>query len=338
MRARLVVFLIVGVGALGALLFMREVMRNRDFDRSGFTLKKLRVLTYSTFVSTNGPGGDLIRKFQQFCQCKVDVTSVSDAGLLLERVKVSSGGAPFDLVIGLDQNMLEQAKKFAWREMDASEIQFRPEIEAFRKGDEFLPFDWSPLTFVYRKSEEPVPQNLADLMNPRYKGQFLLQDPRASSPGLQFYNWILTLVDEPDRFLAEIKSNVHSVSPSWAFAYGQFQKKQGRFVFSYLTSLAFHWGVENDRSYDVLRFSEGHPVQVEYAAIPADCRNCELAVQFTEMMLTTEGQTVIMNKNFMLPVLKGVEEGTVYAELPQLKTIPTKLGEDLWHWDQVFAR
>lgn len=339
MRTRLIVFLILGVGALASLLFMRELLRNRDFDRSGFVEKKLRILTYATFVSANGPGGDLIQRFQEFCQCKVDVTSVAEAGLLLERLQISSGGTPFDLVIGLDQNMLEQAKKFAWREMDAGEIQFRPEIAEYAKGGEFLPYDWSPLTFVYRKSNEPIPQKLSDLTDPKFKKQFLLQDPRASSPGLQFYNWIKAEKGvETSAFLRALKPNVHSISPSWAFAYGQFQKKQGRFVFSYLTSLAFHWGMEKDRDFDVLRFPEGHPVQVEYAAIPAECRLCERAVQFTELMLTSEGQSTIMNKNFMLPVIEGIENGTVYAELPKLKTIRAITGEDLKDWDQTFGQ
>lgn len=339
MRTRLVVFLILGVGALASLLFGRELLRNRDFDRSGFAEKKLRILTYATFVSANGPGGDLIQRFREFCQCKVDVTSVTEAGLLLERLKIGSGGTPFDLVIGLDQNMLEQARKFAWREMDAGEIQFRPEMAELAKGGEFLPYDWSPLTFVFRKSGASIPKNLNQLTDAQYKGQFLLQEPRASSPGLQFYNWIKTVKGaETAEFLKSFKPNVHSVSPSWAFAYGQFQKNQGRFVFSYLTSLAFHWGIEKNRDYEVLSFPEGHPVQVEFAAIPADCRQCEEAVQFTELMLTSEGQATIMNKNFMLPVIQGIEDNTVYAELPKLKTIPTVPGEDLKDWDQVFGQ
>ncbi|NJL25998.1 MAG: hypothetical protein HC902_13080, partial [Calothrix sp. SM1_5_4] len=41
-------------------------------------------------------------------------------------------------------------------------------------------------------------------------------------------------------WLEGFRPNVQSVSPSWSFAYGLFKKEQVRFVFSYLTSLAYH--------------------------------------------------------------------------------------------------
>lgn len=340
MRARLIVFLILGVSCVFGLLFMRELIRNKGLNRDQFVEQKVRLLTYSTFVSQTGPGPELIKKFQETCKCKVDVTSVSDAGLLLERLKIGAGGAHFDVVVGFDQLMLEQARKnFAWREFDISGIEWRPEIESYAKSGEFLPLDWSPLTFVYRKSDLPVPEKFSELLEPQYRKTFLLQDPRASSPGLQFYNWTRTLNGGKNaEFLKDLKANVQSVSPSWAFAYGQFKKEQGRFVWSYLTSLAFHWGIENDRRYQVVSFPEGHPVQVEYAGVPAQCTQCELGVQFVEHLLQPENQRVIMEKNFMLPVLKDIEKGTVYGELPKLKTIQIETGKDLRDWDQVFSR
>ncbi len=340
MRSRVVIFLVLGVSAVFGLLFMRELIRNKGLDREQFVEKKMRLLTYSTFVTATGPGPELIQKFQAACKCKVDVTTVSDAGILLERLKIGLGGAHFDVVVGLDQLMLDQARKdFAWRELDTEGTNWRPEIEAFAKSAEFVPLDWSPLTFVYRKSDLPVPEKFAELLEPQYRKQILLQDPRASSPGLQFYNWTRTLngAKNPE-FLKDLKANVQSISPSWAFAYGQFKKEQGRFVFSYLTSLAFHWGTENDRKYQVLSFPEGHPVQVEYVAVPAQCRQCELAVQFVDMLLQPENQRVIMQKNFMLPVLMGVEKDSIYSELPELKTIQIESGKDLRDWDQVFSR
>lgn len=141
-------------------------------------------------------------------------------------------------------------------------------------------------------------------------------------------------------FLTALKANVASISPSWAFSYGLFKKKQAQLVFSYLTSLAFHWGIEHDRSYQVVSFPEGHPVQIEYVGVPANCRECELAEEFVRVLLRPAAQGTIMQKNFMFPVVKGLDASTIFAELPHLKTrVEANLeSKDFSDWDKAFKR
>jgi thiamine transport system substrate-binding protein len=117
-----------------------------------------------------------------------------------------------------------------------------------------------------------------------------------------------------------------------------FAKKQVAFVFSYVTSLAFHWGIQKNRGYEIASFPEGHPVHVELAAVPATCRECDFALEFVRGLATPANQSLIMRKNFMLPVLNGIENGTVFAELPNLKIreINPAKGQDLSDWDKVF--
>lgn len=334
MRARLTVFLLVGVSAVFGLILTRQLILSRNLPHEAFLEKKLRLLTYSTFVSNQGPGPELIAAFQKQCNCKVDVTSVRDAGLLLERLKL----ARFDIVIGLDQLMLEDARKGnAWQSLDSQGVEWSDGVRGLADS-EFVPFDWSPLAFVYKLDSKPIPKAFDEMLKPEFKKQFALQDPRASSPGLQFVNWVTELRgDKAKDFFVAFKPNVNSVSPSWSFAYGLFKKGQARFVFSYLTSLAYHWGEEKDRSYQILNFPEGHPVQVEFAAVPASCKQCELGAEFVEHMLQPESQRIIMHKNFMLPALKGIEKDSIFAELQELKLLPAKGGKDLSAWDQVFS-
>ncbi len=338
MRARLVVFLILGVSAVLALITARQMIMTRGLPREPFVDKKLRLLTYATFVGANGPGEYLTKDFQKDCGCKVEITAVTDAGMLLERLKM----ARFDVVVGLDQLMLANARKnFAWQTLTAEGVEWNPAIAEFADS-EFVPFDWSPMSFVYRKGPGKVPQKFDELLDPGYRKQFAVQDPHASSPGMQFYNWVADLKGAGTvEFLGKFKENVFSVSPSWAFAYGLFKKNQVKFVFSYLTSLAYHWSVDNDRSFQVLSFPEGHPVQVELAAVPASCKECELGAEFVQHLLQPESQLIIMTRNYMLPVLKSVEQGSVFAELPQLKVLKTTTGEkseakDFHDWDQIF--
>jgi thiamine transport system substrate-binding protein len=340
MRGKLAVFVILGVSLVFGLLFGRQAYLSKGIPREQFQTRKLRVLAYSTFLGSSGPGAEIAASFKSECACDVELVSGGDAGLLLQRLKIADAGVPFDIVLGLDQLMLEEAgRSFEWKRVFFGTAG-RPEAVAAIKNPNFVAFDWSPMSFIFRKSQAgPVPQKLSDLTKPEFKKQFALQDPRSSSPGLQFFHWVKAVMGpNTSEFLTQFKGNVNSISPSWTFSYGLFKKEQTRFVFSYLTSLAFHWGYENDRDYQILRFEEGHPVQVEFVGIPATCRECELAEKFIGHMLKPESQKLIMEKNFMLPVIQGLEEGSIFATLPRLKTLNTESGKDLREWDEAFKR
>lgn len=339
-RSRLIIFLILFTCIVFGLFFARTAYKYKFFSREPYLQKKIRILTYSTFVGSSGPGTELLDAFQAATGAKVEILTAGDAGLLLERLKLAqASGSPFDVVLGLDQLMIDDAAKdFQWKKLQLSKDSWRPEVAAKHKED-FAPFDWSPLTFVYREGSVTPPKTFDALASESYRNTFAIQDPRSSSPGLQFFEWVKAVKGKDTAaFLGEFKPNVQSIAPSWSFSYGLFKKNQAQFVFTYVTSLAFHWGVEKDRQYAVVNLPEGHPVQIEYAGIPADCRECELADQFVKHLLTPEMQKIIMQKNFMFPVLRDLEAGTVFAELPKLKTIETSTGKDLSEWDQVFKR
>ena len=193
---------------------------------------------------------------------------------------------------------------------------------------------------MYRQSDLPKPQAFDDLLQPTFAKSFALQDPHSSSPGLQFLNWVKALKKQQTvKWLEQFRANINSVSPSWSFSYGLFEKKQTPFVFSYLTSLAFHWQQPDGSSqFQVLQFPEGHPAQVEFVAIPANCRECDLAQKFVHELQSEWAQNLIMQKNFMFPARKGVTRGTIFERLPSLKVINTETGKDLHEWDQVFPR
>jgi thiamine transport system substrate-binding protein len=198
------------------------------------------------------------------------------------------------------------------------------------------------MTFIYRSatnSEFKPPVNFRDLLDKRFVGQIALQDPHLSSAGLQFLNWVQTTQSsKTEEFLRALAPNVANVAPSWSFSYGLFKKQQVQLVFSYLTSLAFHWGFENDRGYQAVNFPEGHPVQVEFSGVLKSCKECELAVEFVQSLSDSDSQKLIMQKNFMLPVLSEVTQGTIYEELPKLKVLnkATHQGTNFSAWDGVF--
>lgn len=308
-------------GLVGVLLGI-IVYNGRQFGIDGLNLSRqvpakktqtLRVLAYSSFISSWGPGPTLARMFEHEYGKKfpdsavnVELLQADDAGLLLAKMKVLSS----DVVLGFDQFSRPLAKKSAgWKKHQVKELRFSDE--------EFLAFDWAPIGFVYREGEIDPPVSLADLLHPRFHGKIALQDPRSSSPGFQFLSWVAS--DMPGNktveYLRKLKSNVHSVSGSWSQSYGLFTRGLASVVLSYATSPLYHRFTEKDERYRFAVFKSPHPVQVEFAAIPETCEQCDLAAQFLNFINAPPAQAVIMNKNWMLPVNEVAARGTPFADI-----------------------
>ncbi len=288
---------------------------------------RLRILAYSSFVSSWGPGPQLVELFEAREKVRVELIQADDAGVMLAKLE----HFPSDLVIGLDQfgrHMAEfkprpsQGQAFGWREIASGVTERVP--EEFR-DPRFVAFDWAPIGFVYREGEpKSIPRSLSDLQSKHFERALLLQDPRSSSPGLQFLFWVMATFGERGGFqyLRDLKANVFSVTSSWSQAYGLFTRGEAPLVLSYATSPIYHALEEKDDRYRFAWFDEQaagssglvpewgensfHPIQIEYAAIPADCRACEVAERFLMLMLSHEGQTLIMRHNWMLPVRREV--------------------------------
>ncbi len=282
--------------------------------------KSLRLLAYSSFISSWGPGPTLVRMFEHEYSrshrgqsVKVELLQAEDAGLLLAKMKILSS----DVVIGFDQFSRPQAIAAThWKKHLVKETRYSDE--------EFLAFDWAPIGFVYREGEIDPPTSLADLLHPRFKGKIALQDPRSSSPGFQFLSWVADEMpgDKSVEYLRKLKANIHSVSGSWSQSYGMFTRGLATLVLSYATSPLYHRYTEKDDRYRFAVFKSPHPVQVEFAAIPDSCEQCELALLFLKFLNGPPAQAVIMNKNWMLPVNEIASRGTPFAAILSAVTNP----------------
>lgn len=273
----------------------------------------VKVLAYSSFMNSWGPGPEIAKRFQTETGIEVQFHDAGDSGLLLKKLELF----PADAVIGFDQLTLPEARSARkWR--DLSNAPGLPENLRFKEAG-FLPFDWGPMGFVYREGEIEPPKNFNDLLDARFQSTMALQDPRTSTPGIQFLFWVLDEmgIDEGFAFLAKLKPNIHSVGSNWTTSYGAFTKKEAKLAFSYVTSPLYHVMNENDRSYKAAIFESGHPVQVEYAAVPESCGNCTAGERFVLFLLKPDIQKIIMEKNVMMPVIGEAATGTEFATMPQ---------------------
>ena len=209
-----------------------------------------------------------------------------------------------------------------------------------------VPVSWSPLSFISRESRS-LPQNWPSLIQEKkWDKKISLPHPRYSTVGLQFYFWVVSFFKTEEKviqFLKEFKKKVYFVSHSWSSSYGLFQKKFADLTFTYQTSWAYHF-IEENQNYFFAVFNQGHPYQMEYSAILQTCRECALAEQFVQFLLQKDIQKILMTKNYMLPVISGVQQGTPFERLDQwnlisYKKINTFLAQkEKWLkiWDRIF--
>lgn len=305
-------------------LFLALLNKN-DESKPQEVKPTLRVFGYSSFTGQWGPGPGLKELFEKDCDCQVQYIEGSDSGILLQRLKIEGDSLGADLVVGLDQFDLQKAlSEQKWRELNISGLDAYDEVKPALQNSYFVPFDWGVIAFVARKGElSKPPQSLDDLMEPELKRKIAIEDPRTSSPGMQFLYWVVRAKGEEEgfKFIQKTMDQVHSYSPTWSAAYGLFTKKQAKLALSYVTSPVYHQIEEKNNDYVALEFKEGHPIQYEFMGIPDFCKNCELAERFVNLMLSDQGQKLIMQKNYMFPIIKNVKEGTPFANIPQFKTL-----------------
>lgn len=297
-------------------LFLAILNRSEEISGQG-AKPTLRVFGYSSFTGKWGPGPQLKELFEKDCNCRVEYIEGSDSGVLLQRLRIEGESLGADLVIGLDQFDLQKAlSEQSWQKLNFSGLDLEPGIQGLIRNDYFVPYDWGVLGFMARQSETArPPTSLDDLLASEYAGRIALQDPRTSSPGLQFLWWVIKSKGEEEgfRYLEKLIPKAHSFAPSWSTAIGLYNKKQARLVFTYVTSPLYYQLEEKSDDHIALEFRESQPLQVEFLGVPEFCRNCELAEKFVNMMLSPQGQKLVMERNYMYPVLRGVRDGTPFA-------------------------
>ena len=336
-------FILAGV-LVAAVLVGGALIINSGGAPSG---PRLRVFAYDSFVSSFGPGPRLVEAFEKKCQCKVDLVSAGDAGLILQRMELKKDQPP-DLVIGLDQlTQFTDEKRFQWKEVDVDHSTW---FERFHDwpSRHFIPFDWAPMGFIYRPSRTQPFKDFEGMLDKKWDDRIALQDPRTSTPGMQFLFWVLSHFGEDDGFeyLLKLKRNGLRFAPSWSTSYGLFQKGKADFVFSYATSLLYHRIEEKETDYAFVQFDGLHPMQIELMAIPASCVSCELAESFLRFLLTEEAQSVIASRNYMYPVRHVESFAKLEAFLPKVDTFPAdrfeplaqKQLEILQRWDLLLRK
>ena len=284
--------------------------------------KTLTVYTYESFVSEWGPGPKVKEAFEKTCNCTVNFVGVADGVALLTRLKLEGETSKADVVLGLDTNLVEEAKEtglFEAHGVDAANVQ----LPGGFTDDVFLPYDYGHFAVIYdTETIKAPPTSLKELVEGDPAQKIVIQDPRTSTPGLGLLLWVKSVYgDQAPEAWAKLKDRVLTVTPGWSEAYGLFTKGEAPMVLSYTTSPAYHMVAEETDRYQAAEFSEGHYIQIEVAGLLKNAPEKELARQFLAFTLEPGFQDTIPTNNWMMPVAATSEPlPEAFGKLVQPKT------------------
>ncbi|EGQ7854241.1 thiamine ABC transporter substrate binding subunit [Vibrio vulnificus] len=265
--------------------------------------KTLTIYTYDSFASDWGPGPTVEKAFEAQCGCDVNFVALDDGVSILNRLRLEGSNTKADIVLGLDNNLMAEAKATGL----LAQHQVNTQALSLPNGwadDTFIPYDYGYFAFVYNKDKlANPPKSLKELVESRDDLKVIYQDPRTSTPGQGLMLWMKSVYgDDVTGAWQQLAKKTVTVTKGWSEAYSMFLKGESDMVLSYTTSPAYHLIAENDAQFAAADFSEGHYMQVEVAAKVKSSSNQALADQFMRFILSDEFQGAMPTGNWMYPV------------------------------------
>ncbi|NKJ05982.1 thiamine ABC transporter substrate binding subunit [Rhizobium sp. SG741] len=264
--------------------------------------KTLTIYTYESFTADWGPGPKVKGAFEKTCGCTVNYVSVTDGVALLSRLKLEGAGTKADIVLGLDTNLVNEAKDTGL--FDASGVDTSAlKVPGDFKDDVFVPYDYGHFAVIYdTQTVKNPPKSMKDLVEGDPQQKIVIEDPRTSTPGLGLLLWVKSIYgDKSADAWTKLKGRILTVTPGWSEAYDLFTKGEAPMVLSYTTSPAYHMIEEKADRYQAAAFSEGHYIQIEVAGLVKSSSNKDLARDFLKFMVSPAFQDIIPTSNWMMP-------------------------------------
>ncbi|EMX0311980.1 TPA: thiamine ABC transporter substrate binding subunit [Vibrio parahaemolyticus] len=263
----------------------------------------LTIYTYDSFAADWGPGPKIEQAFEAKCGCDVNFVALDDGVSILNRLRLEGGNSKADIVLGLDNNLMAEAKKTGL--LTEHNVDTANTVLPNGWSDTtFVPYDYGYFAFVYNKDKlANPPKSMKELVETRDDLKVIYQDPRTSTPGQGLMLWMKSIYgDDVTHAWQKLASKTVTVTKGWSEAYSMFLNGESDLVLSYTTSPAYHLIAENDSKFATANFAEGHYMQVEVAAKVKGTKNSELADQFMNFILSDEFQSAMPTGNWMYPV------------------------------------
>jgi thiamine transport system substrate-binding protein len=311
----------------------------------------VRLLTYDSYAISE----TTVAAFEQQTGLQVEIIRGSDAGEVVNRALLTKDNPEADALFGVDNTLLSRALdgelfvayEAAGVEQIPAELRLDDRVTPIDTGEVCVNVD---LEFFAEAGGQP-PQSLAELAEPVYRDQLVVQDPAASSPGLAFLLATVDMYGE-DGYLdywQSLKNNGVTITNGWNEAYyGSFSGGSGEgdrpIVVSYATSPAAEV-LFADPPTDVAPTAailDGCYQQIEFAGVLRNAANPTGAEQLLDFMLTRTYQDDIPLNNFVYPALPGAAlpaEFTEYAPQPSDPAVlpPEVVAQNRDRWVQEWS-
>ena len=145
------------------------------------------LLTHDSFAATES----VLDDFADRTGIKIEIIPSGDAGELVNKSILTAGEPLGDVLFGIDNTFLSRALEadlFVSHESPA--LASVPDEFELDSEHRVTPIDHGEVCINYDKtaysSSSPPPSDLDDLVEPRYRDQFVVENPATSSPGLAF--------------------------------------------------------------------------------------------------------------------------------------------------------
>ncbi len=306
---------------------------------------------------------EVMAAFTEATGITVEVLRLGDAGSLVNQAILSRENPLGDVLYGVDNTFLSRALAedlfIAYQSPALTDVP-----EAFLLDPEYrvTPVDYGDVCLNYdaayfEANDLPIPQSLADLTDPAYRGLLAVQNPATSSPGLAFLMATIAVFGEEGEttyldYWRELAANDVYISQDWTDSYyGQFSGAAGSegnrpLVVSYASSppaeVFFADPQPENAPTGAIVADDTCFRQIEFAGILNGTDNQAAAEQFIDFLLSVEFQEDMPLQMFVFPVNANAELPEVFAEYAQIPENPiildpTVIDENREAWIQAWT-
>lgn len=299
----------------------------------------LTLVTHDSFDVSE----EVLQQFQTQTGIKIQVLKSGDAGEMLNTLILSKENPLGDVVYGIDNTFLSRALDAdLFAPYDAPSLTDIPERLQLDPSHRLNPADFGYVTLNYdiawfEDNGLAPPTDIADLIDPTYKGLTVVENPASSSPGLAFL--FVTVGRYGEGYLdywKSLRANDVLISEGWNDAYwGAFTVGSGGegdrpIVVSYATSPVaevYYNELETPPTASVNTAGNSFE-QIEFVGILAKSRHQQAARQLVDFLLSPTFQEDIPLHMFVYPANSTASVGDLFQKWAEVPESPVQLSPD----------
>ncbi len=278
---------------------------------TGWGKETLVVYTYDSFVSW-GPAAQIEKEFEAKYDCDLQFVAGGGAKAMLSRLlsEREDGGTPADLFMGelndvpriVDYNLFLPVSQRGIPNLAVIPAEF-----SSITSTGLVPYEYGYITLTYDAKALPqadLPRDLPSLIDPKYKGKLICEDPRTSSTGFSFLLWTIAKFGEDGylEFWRKLDPTILTVTSGWSEAWTLLTHGEAPLMVSYSTDTAYAAMYEDEIRY-IAYAPGGEGFRTVYGiGIVKGTKHPALAREFIDLLLSKGIQELLPKTEIMFPI------------------------------------